>query len=555
MNGFFILMRRSIRALLNVRRVLREQSLFKVVFTLLFAGGLLAGLWALFYEGFTFLDTLGGVGLVLIHRLFSVFFFGLAMLLVLSSVITAYTSFFRSRELPYLVIQPIEMSDLVFYKYVEATIYSSWAFFFIIIPFVGAYAQHEQLSWFFSLWTLIFSIPFVLLCSAVGTLLGLIIMRWLPGGRTLVVLALLALGWIGWYAWKTFAVGLSPGDDTTLILSRLVPGMRLAAYPLWPSWWVAEGIMSLSRGQTTRGLMFLGVLLANLAFLLLVLEAAGRRLFYEGWQRVLHRVSAHKRRAVLLPRLERAMRILPGDVRAMMLKDIRVFLRDPAQWSQGVFFFGLLAIYFLNLRNLHYHNLPVQWRNLIAFLNVFSVSAVLSSLGCRFVYPQLSLEGHGFWILGLSPSSMGRILLAKFALAATGMVVVSYALMLICVHMLRVEAYARGVSLSIAVAVALAVAGLSTGLGAIYRDMRQRNPAAILSGFGGTLNLVLNLAFIVVAMFPFAFVFHLRRIGFAGPDGLQKGLLFAFAWLAIATALATMIPLVLGRRSLERGEY
>ena len=65
------------------------------------------GLWFLFYGGFRFLDVMGGVGLMIINRLFALFFLGLGMLLVLSSSITAYTTLFQSREMPYLLLRPL----------------------------------------------------------------------------------------------------------------------------------------------------------------------------------------------------------------------------------------------------------------------------------------------------------------------------------------------------------------------------------------------------------------------------------------------------------------
>ena len=61
----------------------------------------------------------------------------------------------------------------------------SLAFFFIIVPFVGAYAWHEHLTPMFAAWTFLFSVPFVILFSAVGTLATIVIVRWAPGGRWL----------------------------------------------------------------------------------------------------------------------------------------------------------------------------------------------------------------------------------------------------------------------------------------------------------------------------------------------------------------------------------
>jgi ABC-2 type transport system permease protein len=246
---------------------------------------------------------------------------------------------------------------------------------------------------------------------------------------------------------------------------------------------------------------------------------------------------------------------MPSDIRAMVMKDLRVFVRDPMQWSQVLIFFGLLALYFVNLRSFRYNALPDNWRNTIAFLNVFSVSAVMCSLSSRFVYPQLSLEGQGFWIIGLSPVTMRRVLLTKFFLSLAGMLVVSIGLMLISCGMLKAAPLTTTMALLVACAMSFAVSGLSTGLGTIFLDLDQRNPVAIVSGFGGTLNLVLSLAFMLGAILPFALVFHFFTIHRFGTRLLMRYLLMSGSWLLLITVAATAIPLWLGVRSLTRREF
>jgi len=538
----------------NVRKVLPRQSLFKLVFIAAFVFGFTAGMWALFLDGFRFLEELGGMGLMIIHRLFALFFFGLGLMLVLSGMVSAYSTIYRSEETEFLLLRPVSVESVLTYKFLETVLFSSWAFFFIIVPFVGAYAWHQKLSLLFSFWTFFYSVPFVMLCSGVGVLVVLVFMRWLPAGRWALRLAGLAVAALLWWGWRTFSVGLRMDVDTNLVLARIIPGLRAASFPLLPGWWVSEGIMSMSRGRWLRGLMFWGVLVSNLAMLVMIMRAAARGVFLEGWRRSLSHGRRRVRREILLGGLD-DVRILPVDIRAMILKDLRIFLRDPVQWGQTLFFFGLLALYFLNLRSLHYHVLPAAWRNMIAFLNVFSISAVLSSFGSRFIYPQLSLEGHSFWILGLAPSSMGRILAAKFVASAAAMLAVSLGLMSLALWMLRIAPPERWVSLGMAAAVSLGVAGLSTGLGAIFMDLRERNPAAIVSGFGGTLNLVLSLTFIILGMGPFGFIFHLHQRGLISDAGLGGWLAAAGLWLVLLTAAATVIPLLVGRRSLEHREY
>ncbi len=539
--------------MMNLKRLAREQSRFKIAFITTFAVGLLGGLGILFFEGFRFLSALGGIGLMIVRHLFTIFFFGLGLMLVISNIITAYTTLFRSDEIPSLMLRPVSHGQLVLHKLLETTLLSSWAFFFIIIPFIGAYALHEKLSPVFVVWTFLFSIPFVVLCAMAGMLIALPAVRWLPHIRpgAWIAIGLLAFAWFLVSARGARGVD----DEVSFIMARLVPGMRIASYPLLPSWWVSEGIMASSRGAFGRTALLMGVLISNVLFFGMLTERVGNALFYPAWQRVL---AARRRSRLPTKPLSwpgRHIPLIPPDAAAIVLKDLRSLLRDPVQWTQGLIFFGLLGLYFFNLRNLQYHMLTPVWRNLIAFLNVFSLSAVMCSFCSRFVYPQLSLEGHGFWILGLSPTGMGRVLLIKFGGALAGMIAISVTLTSVSMLMLGAGRSVLFSSLLLSVAMSFALSGLATGLGAVFLDLKQRNPAAIISGFGGTLNLALSLAFMTLAILPFGALFHAYYSGHIGAAMLHKGLLPALGWLLLITAIATIAPLAAGRKSLIGRDY
>jgi ABC-2 type transport system permease protein len=551
------LLKKSKYHFLNTERILEAQSRFKVVFVLCFAFGFEAALWILFYDGFRFLDSFGGMGAIIIGRLFSLFFFGMGIMLVVSSIVSSYSTIYRSEEIPFLIVRPFEISEIVGYKFLAATGLSSWAFFFIIIPFVGAYAQFEKTSLLFAVWTLMFSIPFLLLCSGIGAIVVMVLVRWFPGGRFLKWTGvLLGVGAV-FLMWFIGSEVHEATGEAAFDMGRLVPGIRMAGNALLPSWWVSEGIASLSRGQWGRGSMLWLVLASTAGVVYLCVDGLGRLTYYEGWQRVIGSRGSGRRRAVLLRSLDRCLGMgwIPRDVRALVMKEVRTFLRDPLQWSQALIFFGLLGIYFANLRSFHYHNWPAYWRNIIAFANVFSVSAVMCSLGSRFVYPQLSLEGQGFWILGLSPTTMAKIVLTKFMVALLGMLTVSVVLVLLSSNMLDLPANARGVAVALVCAVSLAVCSFSTGLGAMFIDLRQQNPAAIVSGFGGTLNLVLSLGFMLASIVPFAVLFHLRFMKAVTRAQLRQGIVVVSGWLVFLTVLSVAVPLWLGIRSLQRRDF
>jgi len=540
-------------ALRNLRHLLQRESVFKVTFILLFATGMMGGFFAMFLSGFRFLSEMGGGGFMITHRLFALFFLGLGGMLLMSNVITSYSTIFKSRETLFLLTAPLDTRTLITYKFIESSLLSSWAFFFLMVPYTAAYAWHAHLGIFFPVWTFLFATPFVLLCGAIGTLISLVAVRWFPRN------------WIFWGLITGLAlastiygiVQIRPvaNESASFILNRFLPGLQLASHPLMPNSWVAEGIMALTSSQWTRGLLLWLVLMANTAVLMLLVQWLGERTFYNAYQRVVGASDFRRRSAELLSSLDQSLVFLPHDIRGMVMKDIRSFLRDPMQWSQALIFFGLLAIYFSSFRSFHYNEMPDLWRNLIVFLNIFSVSSVICSLAARFVYPQLSLEGHSFWILGLAPTGMRRILLTKFFLAALAMVTVSAGLMGLAAWMLQAGWALTTLSVGLAIAVSLAAAALATGLGAIFIDLKQPNPVAIISGFGGTMNLVFTLGFMLSVILPFGLIWHGHvTYGFSGTS-FHHANLYATLWVVILSTATIIMPLWLGIRSLKHREY
>ncbi len=537
----------------NALRSMQRQSRLKQGFIITFIVIFEAFLLLLFRDGFRFLSAFGGAGVIITGRIFALFFLGLGWMLLLSSLVSSYATFFGSPETPFLLVRPFSLQQVVLYSFVQATALSSWAFFFIVLPFVGAYAWHQALHPLFILWTFVFSIPFLFLCSSLGALFVLLTVRWLPkpGKIRICLLGILMLGIL-------FFITMRPGstaeNDMQFNLATMIPGMRLAIHPLSPGYWMSEGIMTLTRGQTRRGLHYLALLLSSAAVASILVEQVGGRIFYTAWQRT-RATGPTRRKPVMLPHLLNIRKLLPTDIAAIMAKDIRTFFRDPAQWTQALIFFGLLGLYFSNLRVFNHDQFPEQWRSIMTFLNVFAVSAVLSSMGARFIYPQLSFEGHSFWMLGLSPTSMPRIVTAKFLLALLTTGIVSISLIFIATRMLELEPQVQYAALAVIAAVCLAVCGLSTGLGALFINLEEHNPAAIVSTFGGTLNIVLCLCFMFAAIVPFGAIFHLQQTNLQTHTDFMRFLPLAYGWLALITLLATIPPLWLGYRSLLKRDF
>lgn len=555
MNDLLIFLKNDWRIFLNLRRQAKEQSVFKMMVVGAFGVLLLAGLFLLFLDGFKFLGSLGGVGIFIIQHLFGFFFFGLGFMLVLSNIITAYASCFHSDDIPFLLLQPVSRGVIAVHKLFASALLSSWAFFFIMVPFVAAFAWHQKMPLSFAFWTVVFSIPFVVLCSGLGTILIIVAARILPRLRLWMWFVLAAAALCAFFLFS-ITKGAERGADAPFYLMGLIPGIKLASSPLLPSWWVAEGIMAMVRGGWDRGLMLLFVLIANLLLVIMIAEMTGGRLFCRAWERI---VSGAERKGI---RRAESFNLfgwiagyLPPEYRAIIGKDLRSLLRDPTQVIQGLLFFGLLGIYFFNLRNFHYHLLPPVWRNLISFLNLFSLATIMASFCSRFIFPQISLEGHSFWIIGLSPVGMGRILKIKYIFSVLTMLLISGTLMLVSTLMLGVQVQVLLITIAVSVAMSFALCALALGLGTIFMDLKQTNPVAIISGFGGTFNLVMSLIYIMAAILPFGFLCHEHILGSISRSLFIAGVVLAGVWLLLITFLASFMPLMIGRRSLKANAF
>jgi ABC-2 type transport system permease protein len=242
------------------------------------------------------------------------------------------------------------------------------------------------------------------------------------------------------------------------------------------------------------------------------------------------------------------------------------------QWTQFLIFFGLLALYFINIRRFQYGEPLRRWMNLIGFLNLGVVGLILSTFTTRFIFPMISLEGRRFWVLGSLPIQRDTVLWSKLLFACGGSVLPCAGLILLSDVMLGIVRHAPDVALIHQVTCWVLCVGLSAiavGLGARLPDLRHESPSRIAAGFGGTLNLVLSTLFIAATVLltavPCYFMLEARegaveQIAARGWFGRTFGLgtsgavVVGMSAMLVLGVLASVIPLRLGFRAFRRLE-
>ena len=537
------------------------------------------GLFVLFFGGFHLLQTglvHAGMRAQLTHAIFNLFFLALTVMLVFSAAILLYGGLFRSEEVAHLLTTPASPERIVRHKFEEAAFFSCWGFLLLASPMLLAYGLAVRAAWYYYLVLVPLIVAFVLIPAGIGAILCLLVVRLIPTVRihALVTAGVLLLATGGFFGWRALAYNNRDVMTPSWFQDVLVR-LQFSEQRLLPSWWLSSGLLEAAHPvETTEGrpawlesLLFLALLVSNAALANLLLGKAAAWGFRTSYSR-LQGLGRTRRRGKVgwFDRLVlAATRPLPNVMRHLIVKDLRIFRRDPVQWSQFAIFFGLLSLYFFNVRRFDYSGVMERWVILVSFFNLAVVGLLLSTFTTRFILPMISLEGRRFWVLGTAPVHRDTILWGKFWFACGGSLLPCGTLVFCSDMALRIPEQSWTIVALHQLTCAALCAGLSAmavGFGARLPNLRESSPSKIASGFGGTLNLVLSSLYITILVLATAIPCFFRHSSspYRSPvaGGWWLGTEGSVAAGTIATlvlaAIATFLPLRMGLRAFRRLE-
>ncbi|MDA3960631.1 MAG: hypothetical protein PF961_07555 [Planctomycetota bacterium] len=465
----------------------------------------------------------------LMRSLLNLFFFVLFFLVVLSNSLVVWSALFRTHAATFQAQLPVTNRSLYWAAAVEGGLWAGWAVLVLAVPLVLALSTEALQPWLFIPAAFATLLAFLTVCMAGGALGAVLLARVIP---------ILRRGWRGFILGAAGVVmvltmvvlgSIETGDEPANFLNEVMDRISFIKNPYLPPLWAQSAIESATLSVWSDWLYFLTLLVLTGCTLAIIGEWIGMRRLRTDMDRLCGRSDGARRSR---SRPWHPIPLLPGDLGLLVAKDLRLFLRDPAQLLQFALFFGMLGFYILLLPRIgQAFLLEDWWRKAVSLLNLTAVSMALATFTGRFVYPLLSLEGRRLWVLILAPWDRTRVVTAKLAFALLVGVPISVVLVSLSGALLKLEPSVVAYQALVTLCMGLGLSAGALGLGARLADYNEDNPAKLVSGYGGTVNLLASLLYATLLLTGAAIPLVIPY----GPWGWTAGL----CWVGIVTALWT----------------
>jgi ABC-2 type transport system permease protein len=547
----------------------REGGTVRFAFLGVLALGFWALLFSLIYRMLLYFRGAEGIGDLLAGKLLGIAFLTFLMILLLSNVITALSTFFLSRDLDLLLAAPVDPLHVYWARLVESLVNSSWMVVLLVVPLLAAYGVMYGAAPGFWLLSAVVLAGFLVLPAVAGSALTLVLVNVFPARRTRDLLALIGL---------LAAAGLvmlvrllqperlvRPDEFRSLVDFMAV--LRTPTSPWLPSEWAASTLLTFLTGRWDA---FPLVLLLSTAAAAVVLGGLLHlRAFPSGYSKAQEGAEQREGRE-RSRRLERLVPVRSPAVRQLVAKEIRVFFRDSTQWSQLILLGVLVVVYVYNIRVLplgRTADVSFLLVNVIGFLNLGLAGFVVAAIAARFVFPAMSLEGRMTWLLRSSPLEPRTLFWTKYAVGTVPLLAVALPLIVLTNLALDVSPFLFRVSVLAMVGATLAITAMALALGALFPNHETENPAEIPTSFGGLLFMMSAVVYLIalVALCGWP-VYHVLRArlplvagasggsaaGFVGEGGLAT--LVGFGGATLLTAAVIALSLRAGVRRIRDAE-
>jgi ABC-2 type transport system permease protein len=464
---------------------------------------ILLGLFFMLVLGFFFNKVFGYLATVeefphvfkvfLAEKLMMMIYMTLFSMLLLSALLTALDVFFISRDLHFLFSTPMPIRSAFAWKMLETGVYSSAMVVFFSLPIIFFYCRYFAPGPGQVLQILLAFLLFIACGVLAGILLGLVIPAFFSVRRLQPVLSVFSIILI-----STIVVFLrllrperflEPSEIDNVL--KYMGSLDLKVFYYFPFSWLARA-MSLSADGRSAPYWKTIALFVVLAGALLALVLWLRKKIYLQLFDKLNQGGKGYYKSRWRPTT------LRNDYQPLWRKEIKTFLRTPAQWSQLLIVGALVAVFVINMKMIPMPHPAVK--NFVSYLNLIMAVFIVSGLNSRFTFTSIPGEGPGQVHIFSSPFAKVKFYRFKLLFHLLPLLIVGFSLYALGDLALHFDAFTRLMALVFLAPAIIFLTVLSLVLGIETNETNPLSPEHVIVSKQGISYMLWSMIYLVGGM-------------------------------------------------------
>ncbi len=401
-----------------------------ITLALIFLGlFLFGGYLALAYVLVKFIYFQEVYGVLLATKLVQILLYLSVGLSLVSSLTTAMTHLYLSKDLEFHFSLPVNFNVWIMYRFSQIYLQSNWMLLFFGSPLIWLFLTFSETHVLIR----VFGVLILALLSTfpifIATLLCMLLVKIFPARRinqvflvlTVVVVSSLVL------VFRLIEPEKFIGPGGLEEFRGFVDLVNLDQHTWNPGVWAYNAITAMS--QKEWGALWQPTTLLILLFALTttVLLFTARKFYRGSWDRALQSLSGEEGLGSKKVRVLPLSRFLASPGWNQEARELLLFFRDPAQWSQIFVLAALLALCLFSLTKIPMEPFGTT-RFQMALGATSMVAFICLSLASRFVFTSFSADGPAIWLMKTTPDGWVKFIRGK--LLVFGMPTVTFSLLL-----------------------------------------------------------------------------------------------------------------------------
>ena len=337
--------------------------------------------------------------------------FGMMIFIFFTGLTTAISTLYTASNLPLLLSMPIKRRTIFNHKLIDSIFMNSYIYFFIGIPVFIAYGIAFGANIVFYISVIIISAAFLIIPTALSLLFSMLVVKYIPTKRAKDLASAVngiffLIMWFGMNLLKASYFDKNSPDFNSSLYNIM---QKIGTNPVLefsPSKAFGNTLLSILSTDYIQAVMYFLPMFITALIIYIICITFAENSYYSGWSGMQESVRVKKK--------VKEIKISKTNY-PILRNDIKLHVRDTRMLTQVVFqsiFAVVFPILILSQQTEFWGFGP---SNFISSQFILAIS-ITCMMGAQSASRLIPMTGKSYWIIKISPLSVGRFLYEKFVL-------------------------------------------------------------------------------------------------------------------------------------------